>query len=144
MTDQHTSAGQAETDDDILDYVQGKRKEIVQGLLPEQITSSTDPKNVSLALQALDGMSRDALGKKRLQAEKENADASGAASAIIAQMLRQATGLKPFETDGTTPRAPVELGSDVPRPELVAGETDTVAPQSNYDEFTKTTRTGAA
>lgn len=142
MTDQTTSAGQAETDDEILDYVHQQRKRIVTGILPEVIASTTDPKNVSLALQALDGMSRDALGRKRIQVEEKGANASGTAGAIIAQMLRQATGLKPFEVDTPSQRPPVELGADVPRPELVAGETDTVAPQGNYESFTSVTRAG--
>ncbi|MNU19600.1 hypothetical protein D3C71_78310 [compost metagenome] len=142
MTDQTTSAGQAETDDDILNYVHGKRKQIVEGILPEVMAATTDPKNISLALQALDGMSRDALGRKRLQVEEKGANASGTAGAIIAQMLRQATGLRPFEVDVPTQRPPVELGADVPRPVLVAGETDTVAPQGNYESFTNVTRAG--
>jgi hypothetical protein len=139
MTDQTTaSASPAETDDQILDYVHSQRKRIIEAVLPTVGAVTNDPKILGIALQTLDGMSRDALGKKRLKVEEQGAATQEAAAALIATILRKASDVKPYEAETPQQRsAPVELPSHFPPPVLVAGETATVAPQGDYDSFTR-------
>ncbi len=134
MTDQTTSAGQAESEDEILEYVHGQRKRILNAVMGEKIPD--DPKMIGIALQTLDGMSRDALGKKRIKVEEQGNATAEQATGIISELLRKATGLAPFEAAQPVSRPPVQLGGDVPPPTLVEGETATVAPQGSYESFT--------
>ena len=138
MTDQTTSAGHAESEDDILDYVHGQRKRILDHVMGQKVPD--DPKMIGIALQTLDGMSRDALGKKRIKVDEKTNATAEAASGIIAQLLRQASGGTPFQTDKPVHRPDVVLPADVPPPSLVEGETATVAPQGSFDDFTNSSK----
>jgi len=138
MTQPTTSASPAETEDQILDYVHEQRKRIVDAVIPIASPVTNDPKMLGIALQTLDGMSRDALGKKRIKVEEQTNASQEAATGLIATMLRRMGDIKPFQSATPQPRsAPVTLPSDLPPPVLVEGETATIAAQSDYESFTK-------
>lgn len=138
---QGQAAGAAEVseEDRVLDFTQQKREAILEALMPKGVAQVADPKMLALTLQTLDGMDRSALGKKRIKVEEQGNATQEAAAGIIAQLLQRTTSTKPFEVIDVASRqarpAPM-LGTDVPPPRLVEGETATVAPQQSFESFT--------
>lgn len=131
------SSQMIDDDDQILQYTQGKRQEIVSKLTAKGIPTD-DSKQMQALLATLDGMDRVALGKKRIKADEGIAGANqAAAAAVIATLLQKAgsAGMRPFEAVDVIPRTPPTLGSDIPEPVLVKGETDTVTQQMSYEAF---------
>ena len=118
-----------------LAYVKGKRKDIITELMKDGVPK--DNGTVKIILSALDGISRDALGKKKIKADEAGANGIQNAAAIIAQFLNQTTS-----SAVTTPVAnhkPPILGDELPRPKLVDGETSTMVANETYYEFANRT-----
>lgn len=126
-----------DVDDQVLDFTQTKRREIVDKLTASGIPV-TDNEQMSTLLKTLDGMDRVALGKKRIKADENIAGANqAAAAAVVAHLLQKAgnAGIAPFQSATLVDRVPPTLGADIPRPVLVEGEMDVVTPQLSYDTF---------
>ena len=121
-------------DDQVLDFVQGKRREMVDKLTEQGVP--TDKDGGYLLLSALKDMSTTALGKKRIKTDEKIGANQAAAAGLIAQVLSKTRTLKPYEVDGgVADRVAPELGGDLPTPELIPGEMDTNPPQLSYDTF---------
>ena len=124
-------------DDEVLQFTQSKRMEIVNKLTAKGIpTDSND--DMGNLLKTLDGMDRVALGRKRIKADEGIAGANqAAAAAVIATLLQKANsgGAKPFQSDTLVDREIPVLGNDIPAPVLVDGETETAPSQMSYDGF---------
>lgn len=139
MSENHmvSSSQMIDDDDQILQFTQGKRQEIVSKLTAKGIPTD-DSKQMQALLATLDGMDRVALGKKRIKADEGLAGANQAmAAGVIATLLQRAgsAGVRPFEVLDAPPRTPPVLGSEIPDPVLVKGETDTVTQQMSYEAF---------
>ena len=131
-------------DDQILDYTQGKRVEIVKALTKQEIP--TDPETARILLQTLDGMDRGALGRKRLKIEDKAADNAGNGAAIVAAFFKARGQYQQPVVDVDAQmvggRVPPTLGADIPDPELVEGELSQVAQQMSFEQFQKTFGSG--
>jgi hypothetical protein len=125
-----------ESDDQVLSYTQRKRQQIVTEMMG---TNGEKLKNLErgdkmVLLQALDGLDRSALGKKRLKTDEKTAASAQAAAALIAKVLT-APGVSQAGT-ANVPRAAIpSLPTDIPDPMLVPGEIATDAPQMDVDTF---------
>ena len=120
-------------EDEVLAYTQSKRKEIVEHLTKDKKIPE-DGSSRDMLLRALDGLDKAAFGKKRLQADERN---NGNMAAMMAKLLTHLSSnknLPPADViDNGAP--PPALGSDIPNPVLVPGETEVSAPQMDYDTF---------
>lgn len=122
-------------EDQDMDFSNGVRKQLI-GKIIEKGIPVDDTKQCGILLQALDGIDRQALGKKRIKVEEDaGKSAAGMASAIADLLRQQQTGITASQAPvGSKP--PPMLGSEVPPPVLIEGETSVVASQLDYDSFT--------
>lgn len=133
------------TEDQVLEYTKQKRVMIVEKIfagpqLPE------DPALIKAGLTALSDMSRDALGKKRLDIETKIGDAAtqqAAAAKTIAEVLRRSRDNNFFEDVEVTTKTFPTLGNEVPPPELVKDELNMHPGQLTYNTFMSETETNA-
>lgn len=127
------------TEDQVLAYTQGKRKFIVDTLLKDNKIPG-DRAELTLLVQSLDGMDRAALTNKRIKADEKASEATAGSAAAIAKLLTELGGRqKNFHNDDVTDLTPREapvLGSHIPDPVLVPGETDVSSPQLDFESFT--------
>jgi hypothetical protein len=125
-----------ENEDQVLNFTQRKRQQIVTQMMGAEGEKLKDLErgDKMVLLQALDGMDRSALGKKRLKTDEKTAASAQAAAALIAQVLT-APGIN-HAGRGDAPRAAIPtLPTDIPDPQLVPGEIATDAPQMDVDTF---------
>jgi hypothetical protein len=129
----HTTA--AIDDEEMLNYTQGVRKDIIVALTKQGIPSEA-PDTVNLMLKTLGDMDRNSLGRMRLKVEENAGKGLAGAAVVVAEMLNKMGNMRPFQSPVPVARggAP-ELGHDIPPPSLVAGEIDTNAAQRSYDAF---------
>ena len=127
-------------DDAVLDYTLKMRKFVLDkmladGKLPE------DPAEKKIILNALDGMDKAAIAKKRIKLEEKVVDSHAGAAAIIASILSMSSSVNAFKDINPVNRVAPTLGSDVPEPVLVEGEASVTANQQTFSEFMiKTTK----
>ena len=121
------------TDDQVLAYTQDHRKKIVDLLFKEGVPEDTA--DMKLALLAMDGMDKAALGKKRIIVDSKTNANQEMAAGLIAKLLTAASNVPQNKIiiNSNIP-APV-LGADIPDPILVEGEMDTLTKQQTYDSF---------
>lgn len=132
-TTQPIQLGDDFNEDTILNYTHTKRKIIVESLLGKGVPD--DPAVVKVALAALDGMSRDAIGRKRIKVEEKTNKNQESAAALIAQLLSSSQCNGIFKSAESISRATPKLGTDIPAPVLVKGETSTIPLDITYDSF---------
>lgn len=109
-------------DDDDIQYVQTKRKKIVEDIIKDGKLPD-DPKMIAIALHALDGIDRSALSRKKIKTDEKTGAGLANAAATIANLLQQVNASNFKNPDGVRTSAPT-LGADVPAPTLVPGETE--------------------
>lgn len=129
-------------DDEVLDLTLDRRQWMYNQLTENGTKLPQDVAQQKLVMQLLDGMDKAALGKKRLKLEEKTVDAQSAAAGVMASILALTAAQRPFTIENPTQirEAPV-LGSEVPDPVLVEGETSTVTPVVDFDTFmTKTSQ----
>jgi hypothetical protein len=122
--------------DNVLNYTHNKRLDLVEALAP--IIRNEDPKVIGHYLKALGDMDKAAMGKRRLgieEAAQESNEAEARASADLLRAMKRDMFALPL---GEAPRreAPT-LGAEVPRPDLVPGETNIGVETMTYDGFKK-------
>lgn len=120
-------------DDEVLDFTQVHRRKLVEKLT-ETTPLPADPKEQATLLKALDGLDKAALGKKRIQVEEKGADAQAEAAKIMAHVLSGTAFNRKSDTPNLSRKAPV-LGSDVPEPILIEGETSMTTMHADYNQF---------
>jgi hypothetical protein len=126
-----------ENEDQVLNYTQRKRQQIVTQMMGAKGEKLKDLErgDKMVLLQALDGMDRSALGKKRLKTDEKIGASQAAAAALIAKVLT-APGINQAGMASGITRASVPvLPAEVPDPVLVPGEIATDAPQMDVDTF---------
>jgi fructose-specific component phosphotransferase system IIB-like protein len=129
-----------ESEDSILAETHVHRKKIFQKITTAEngeFRLPEDPAMVKAAISVLKDMDTAALGRKRIKVEEKAADLQGAASGIIAQVLQAAAAQKGlYRTDQPVAREVPALGSEVPTPPMVEGETAVVGGASEtYETF---------
>lgn len=135
-----------------LAYTQGKRKALVEQLLPDS-SKPSDPKDTQLALQALSDMDRVSLGKMRLHIEEKAIHDNAAQRDLIAKVL-DAGGNRirqrfkegdVLDAEDIAAQRPVpSLGTEVPPPVLVEGETSVGSSVESLDQFMTRAQQAAA
>jgi len=94
-----------------------------------------EPDDRKLLLSTLKDMDASALGRKRIKVEEKANNNQEAAAGIIAQLLQQASGTRHRQAEAPVEREIPMLGSDIPDPVLVDGETSTAYIQENVEMF---------
>jgi hypothetical protein len=125
-----------ENEDQVLNFTQRKRQQIITQMMGTngEKLKELERGDKMVLLQALDGMDRSALGKKRLKTDEKTAASAAAAAALIAQVLTAPGVSQAGRSDA--PRASVPtLPTNIPDPQLVPGEIATDAPQMDVDSF---------
>ena len=121
-----------ESDDQLLDFTQRTRKALIEKFTRNGMPG--DVKEASVILGALADIDRQVIGKKRLKIDEEAMRGGAAIAFNVAQVLRGITN-KPT-TDGIeSNRSTPVLGSEIPDPALIPGETDIAPIQVDYDTF---------
>lgn len=127
-----------EGEDAALSYTQKKRQQIITAMMGEngEKLNSLERGDKMVVLQALDGMDRAALGRKRLKTDEKIGASAAATAALIAQVL-QAPGAQQhgMVVDGVITRVVPQLPADIPEPQVVPGEMDGEAAQMDYETF---------
>lgn len=123
------------TDDAVMDFTQQKRMQIVQALtagnkLPE------DVKEQATLLKALDGLDKQAMGKKRLIVEDKKADNEKEAAALVNAALKAMSAHRiVLDPSAGPPGEPPTLPEHIPTPVLTPGETDATSKPETFDSF---------
>lgn len=135
MTD--AVAPQLPNEDEVLAFTHQQRlsmlgKVLKDGAVPE------DPSMAKVAVSLLKDMDAMALGRKRIKADEKIADSQEAAAGLISRVLTAAAATRPYQlrnpSDVIARPAP-QLGSEVPPPLLVEGETAVVSAPETYESF---------
>lgn len=122
------------SDDVLLDETQSLRRKIVEDLTPNG-TVPVDPKQTVLLLQTLDSMDRQALTKKRLRVDSENADKAAAAELIAATIMSKYGTVPPDRSPGAR-TTPVEIPDALSGPvAVVPGQTFIGLESEDYESF---------
>lgn len=125
-------AGPTDDNGDVdLEYVRGTRKKIVAELTKDGIPTS-DPDKLKTVLTVLDGIARDAMGKKRIKSEEQSANATQSAALIVAEFLNRS---KPTAVTPPANYQPPILGDELPIPPIIEGQTSTIVANETYYEF---------
>lgn len=108
-------------DMDVLAYARRKRIALVEGLMPDDIAfSSADPKVLKVALAALDGLDRQELGMRKIDAGEKGAAANRHIAEALTNLLTNGlAGVHPFEAGGG---GNVPDDRVVPLPQISIGE----------------------
>lgn len=122
------------SDEQLLDYTQGKRKKLVEhltsgGKIPD------DRGDKMVLLSALDGMDKVSLTKIRIKAEDKQSDTASQATNIVARLLTLMVPKKAQHFDPDL-KLPV-LDVNVPDLNVIDGETALGTQNTNYETFSK-------
>lgn len=119
-------------DDETLDYTQVMRRKLIDDMtkgnkMPE------DTKDRMTFLAALDGMDRNALGKKKIKVDDKQATANSDTAAIIAEIYKKLgpKSLDNFSEENIIPQLP----SGIEEPAIDDGEMVIGTQSDGYEEF---------
>jgi hypothetical protein len=126
----------AMSEDAVLSFTQATRMGIVRELVkPGKVPE--DRGQQALLMQALDGLDRQALTKKKIDADNGMATAQAQAAGIISRLLEHVPRVKSGTIiEGVTRELPL-LGNAIPEPQLVPGEIDTHPTQMDFETFSR-------
>lgn len=125
-------------EDQVLDFTQQTRRFIVDDLTGKGTKLPTDVDQQRRVLQTLDGMDRNALGRKKIKVEEAANQNVAGMTGIVAEMLRRSKDISFFQPGATNPgatRVAPELGNDLPEPVLVEGELAQSPLQMSFETF---------
>jgi hypothetical protein len=94
-----------------------------------------DPKNISNALKALDGIDKQVINKKRLVIEDRAANENAKTAKLIAEVLTGVGGAKPYQSREPVEREIPTLPDDLEPVSIVPGEMDIRTQQDSMEEF---------
>lgn len=123
-------------EDEDLDYTRQMRRQLVESLIVKG-EMPTDPKDRIVFLQALDGMDRAALGKKRIDADKELGNQQAQAAGILAELFRDSRTMGVGK--GQRDTVPV-LADDIAPTRLLPDELTSSNAGDNYEAFMNRTQ----
>jgi hypothetical protein len=128
MSDLKTTSDNSEDID--LEYSRQKRKQLVDSLTDKGMP--TDIKDQSIMLQALDGLDRQALSKKKLKSDEGISSAAVMAAAMLAQLYNK-PDLKALSVSNNNGSVQVFMGNEPI--DIIDGELEVVPSMTNYDNF---------
>lgn len=117
------------TDDDILRFTQGTRKNFVNHLLKGGFPS--DPKDQKILLTTLTDMDKVALGNKRIGAADKQSAADILVAKAIATISGQFVDTDPFVKDGVRELPAIDM-DQLPPADPVPGETEVGLSDESY------------
>jgi len=120
------------SDDEVLKYTQGVRKELVKDLTFGGMPTAEE--NRKLLLATLKDMDSNALGNKKIKVEEKVGMSQANANALVAEVLRVVGNGDAFVIEGSARTAP-SLPDTIGLPNLVPGETDINAKPISYENF---------
>lgn len=132
MSSTLTTAG--DPDDLDLDYTRAMRRKLVEHMTKGGMPTET--KEMSVMLQALDGMDRASLSKKKIKSDEGISNTKALAAETIAQLFTDPRLKRMGLGDGTVTTV-VPVLREMSAPALVAGELDLIGGLENYDSFMK-------
>ena len=120
--------------DQDIEYVRGKRKEIINHLTKNGVPD--DDGRISLLLGALTDMDRTSLGRKKIKVESDTAANNKQAADLIASIFNQPNSKQLGMTaiDGAIGSIP-SVNDRLPQVEVLPGEMAVNPPQLDYDTF---------
>lgn len=120
--------------DQDIEYVRGKRKEIINHLTKKGVPE--DDKQVALLLSALNDMDRTSLSRKKIKVESDTAANNKQAADLIASIFMQPDSKKlgMAAVDGMLGTIPSVEGR-LPEVEVLPGEMAVNPPQLDYNAF---------
>lgn len=120
--------------DQDIEYVRGKRKEIINFLTKDGVPN--DDGRISLLLGALTDMDRTSLGRKKIKVESDAAASNKQAADLIASIFNQPNSkqLGMNAIDGAMGSIPSVEGR-LPQVEVLPGEMAVNPPQLDYNAF---------
>lgn len=120
--------------DQDIEYVRGKRKEIINFLTKDGVPN--DDGRISLLLGALTDMDRTSLGRKKIKVESDAAANNKQAADLIASIFNQPNSkqLGMNAIDGAMGSIPSVEGR-LPQVEVLPGEMAVNPPQLDYNTF---------
>lgn len=117
-----------------LDYVRGKRKQVIDTLTENGLPKNT--REMELLLMALSDMDRTALSKKKIKVDKEIGNNHNQAMELIATLFTSPK-IKEISTGSYSDTIALPyLDNSIPKPVLVHGEMDEVSGAEDYNSFT--------
>jgi hypothetical protein len=125
------------TDDEVLDYTQLKRRQVVDHVTRDGFTN-LDNEDMGLILKAVDGMDRTALTRKKIASDEKIADKDLQAAGVISTIFAKFGNKNPFErtvNPGAGAGAPTPDLSQLPAIETVPGENHIGQIDLTYDSF---------
>lgn len=123
-------------DDADLDFVRSTRKRAIAALMADGVPK--DQEDRKFLVQMLDGVSRDALTKKRIKADEKSNNNAVNAVAMVTEFLNRARPRATPVVEVVGKELPV-LGAELPRPTLVPGELSEITASETYYEFAERT-----
>ncbi len=120
-------------EDSVQAFVHQKRLQLVKAIMVKGVPDDSESRRDLLT--TLKDMDTSALARKKIAADSKGTAQSAAAAAIIARVLGQLSSSTKPEVASNVPFVTPTLGSDVPPPELIEGETATQLPQESYASF---------
>lgn len=117
-----------------LNFVRTTRYKVVDKLLTNGQVPN-DLESQDMLLKALKDMSKDAISNKRIKSEEKIATGNNANIQLAAAILSQLKVANREELPDYTITPPV-LGHELPKPDLVPGETTTDIASENFNTFT--------
>lgn len=120
--------------DQDIEYVRGKRKEIINHLTKDGVPN--DDGRIALLLGALTDMDRTSLGRKKIKVESDAAASNKQAADLIASIFNQPNSkqLGMNAIDGAMGSIPSVEGR-LPQVEVLPGEMAVNPPQLDYNAF---------
>lgn len=139
------TAADVPNEDQVLAFTHLQRKLVVTALTKQGVPIA-DTRQMSVLLQTLDGMDRQALTRKRMSADKEIAKgAQDSNTALLAEVLKRIPNVGRPESGVVIQglREIPTLPSTIEAGELVDGQTEKAPPQDTYQSFMARTTTGS-
>lgn len=123
------------TPDQALALAQGVRVVVINDLMKGGTVSGENSDRILLT-NMLNGITSQANAAKRLEADKNTADASSATiAALLAAVDKNTIFSRADPTATVITEADITLPASMPTPEMVPGEMDVVTPQLDYATF---------
>jgi hypothetical protein len=122
------------SDDAVMDYTQQMRMRIIAGLTKGG-NLPMDVKEQATLMKALDGLDKQAIGKKRIVTENALADTQKQTARLINDVFKTIGGRGMGEVIDAVMREVPRLPDSVPDPDLVDGELDATSTPLTFDTF---------
>lgn len=124
-----------DSDEEVLGFTQRKRREIVGKMMSTE-EYLQDAKFINALGGVLDGMDRQTLTRMKIRVEERQVNNQEGMAVNVAEILKQmGSGGHSFQAPQPIVRPIPVLGSEVPDPVLLEGETSTIAVQQDYETF---------